>query len=58
MRVPPVAKNQYPLVSPISGVVAGIDNSRIARLAKLAGAPTQSGRRLSRHPRRYACFGG
>lgn len=39
MRVPPVAKHQYPLVSPVSGVVAGIDNRRIARLAKLAGAP-------------------
>jgi thymidine phosphorylase len=39
MRVPPVAKQQYPLVSPVSGVVVAIDNRRIARLAKLAGAP-------------------
>ncbi|WP_433994102.1 hypothetical protein [Afipia felis] len=39
MRVPPVAKHQYPLVSPGSGLVAGIDNRKIARLAKLAGAP-------------------
>jgi len=39
MRVPPVARHQHPLVSPVSGVVAGIDNRRIARLAKLAGAP-------------------
>jgi thymidine phosphorylase len=39
MRVPPVAKHQCPLVSPVSGVVVGIDNRKIARLAKLAGAP-------------------
>jgi thymidine phosphorylase len=39
MRVPPVAKHQYPLVSSVSGLVASIDNRRIARLAKLAGAP-------------------
>lgn len=39
MRVPPVAKQQYPLVSPLFGVVTAIDNRKIARLAKLAGAP-------------------
>jgi thymidine phosphorylase len=39
MRVPPVAKQQHPLVSPLSGVVTAIDNRKIARLAKLAGAP-------------------
>lgn len=39
MRVPPVAKQQHPLVSPITGVVKAIDNRKIARLAKLAGAP-------------------
>ena len=39
MRMPPVAKQQYPLVAPVSGVVAAIANRKIARLAKLAGAP-------------------
>jgi thymidine phosphorylase len=39
MRIPPVAKQQHPLVSPGAGVVTNIDNRRIARLAKLAGAP-------------------
>lgn len=39
MRVPPIARQQHPLVSPLAGVVTAIDNRRIARLAKLAGAP-------------------
>lgn len=39
MRDPPIAKQQHPLVSPISGVVRSVDNRKIARLAKLAGAP-------------------
>jgi thymidine phosphorylase len=39
MRIPPVARQQHPLVSPFSGVVTAIDNRRIARVAKLAGAP-------------------
>jgi thymidine phosphorylase len=39
MRLPPVAKHQQPLISSASGTVASIDNRKIARLAKLAGAP-------------------
>jgi thymidine phosphorylase len=39
MRVPPVASHQRPLLATCAGMVAAIDNRRIARLAKLAGAP-------------------
>jgi thymidine phosphorylase len=39
MRVPPVATQQHPLTAPNAGTVVSIDNRRIARLAKLAGAP-------------------
>ena len=39
MREPPVASHTYPIEAPHSGVVSGIDNRRLARVAKLAGAP-------------------
>jgi len=39
LRVPPVATHQHPLLAPAAGTVHAIDNRRIARLAKLAGAP-------------------
>jgi len=39
MRVPPVARHRTPLVAPHGGVLRSIDNRRIARVAKLAGAP-------------------
>lgn len=39
MRVPPVARQRMPLVAPHRGTVRSIDNRRIARVAKLAGAP-------------------
>jgi thymidine phosphorylase len=39
MRVPPVATQQHPLTAAIAGTIVSIDNRRIARLAKLAGAP-------------------
>lgn len=39
MRTPPTAKLVHPIVATHSGRVAHIDNRRIARLAKLAGAP-------------------
>lgn len=39
MRVPPKAAFQQPLVAAVSGRVAAIDNRRLARVAKLAGAP-------------------
>jgi len=39
MRAPPKSRQQRPLVAERSGRVHAIDNRRIARLAKLAGAP-------------------
>lgn len=39
MRVPPVSKHRRPLLAKHSGRVETIDNRRIAKLAKLAGAP-------------------
>ena len=39
MRVPPRATQQHPLAAEAAGTVVSIDNRRIARLAKLAGAP-------------------
>lgn len=38
-REPPVSKYAEPIVAPRSGHVAEIDNRRLARAAKLAGAP-------------------
>ncbi len=39
MRVPPTSHQQRPILAERSGRVHAIDNRRIARLAKLAGAP-------------------
>ena len=39
MRVPPTSSQQQPLLAERPGLVQAIDNRRIARLAKLAGAP-------------------
>ena len=39
MRTPPVASQQQPLLASRAGRVRSIDNRRIAKLAKLAGAP-------------------
>ena len=39
MRTPPVAAHVQPLTAPRAGRIVHIDNRRLARLAKLAGAP-------------------
>ena len=39
LRVPPVAAQQHVLEAAAAGTVAAIDNRRLARIAKLAGAP-------------------
>ena len=39
MREPPTARHHHPLVAARSGRLAAIDNRKISRLAKLAGAP-------------------
>ena len=39
MRVPPVSTERRPLFAPFAGPVGAIDNRKISKLAKLAGAP-------------------
>ena len=39
MREPPVAPRTHTIEAPHAGIVSGIDNRRLARVAKLAGAP-------------------
>jgi thymidine phosphorylase len=39
MRTPPKAANQHPLIAPRAGRIVHINNRKLARLAKLAGAP-------------------
>ena len=39
MRTPPVAVQHHPLTAATAGTIVSIDNRKIARLAKLAGAP-------------------
>ena len=39
MREPPRAPHMRPMLAPRAGVVSSIDNRRLARVAKLAGAP-------------------
>jgi thymidine phosphorylase len=38
-REPPIAPHTAPVTAPRGGIVSGIDNRRLARVAKLAGAP-------------------
>ena len=42
MRTPPAAAHTYTVEAPHAGVVSNIDNRRLARVAKLAGAPAAS----------------
>ncbi len=51
MRVPPVARHQRPLLAPRSGPLALIDNRKIAKLAKLAGAPEDKAAGVALHVR-------
>jgi len=51
MRVPPVSKYQRPLVAVRSGLLEAIDNRRIAKLAKLAGAPDDKAAGVELHVR-------
>ena len=48
-REPPTAPLRHGLVSPGSGVVAAVDNRLLARLAKLAGAPSSPSAGLELH---------
>ena len=49
MREPGVARQQLPILAEGSGRVVAIDNRRIARIAKLAGAPSSPAAGLELH---------
>jgi thymidine phosphorylase len=50
-REPPVSRHRKPLLAPRHGVVCDIDNRKIARLAKLAGAPEDKAAGVELHVR-------
>ena len=49
MRTPPAADHKHPILSQAAGLVAGIDNRRIAKVAKLSGAPDAKAAGVLRH---------
>jgi thymidine phosphorylase len=51
MRVPPTAPRRCPVTAAIAGRVISIDNRRIARVAKLAGAPGSKAAGIEMHVR-------
>ena len=51
MRTPGVANHRHPLVASQSGIVAHIDNRKLAKLAKLAGAPETKAAGVEMHVR-------
>jgi thymidine phosphorylase len=51
MRSPPVARFQKPILASADGTITAIDNRKIARLAKLAGAPEDKAAGVDLHVR-------
>lgn len=51
MRIPPVAPYRHEIVARHAGLVESIDNHRLARVAKLAGAPDDKAAGLKLHVR-------
>ncbi len=51
MRRPPVARHRHPIEAPRSGILYAIDNRRLARVAKLAGAPDDKAAGVALHMR-------
>jgi thymidine phosphorylase len=51
MRIPPVAAERRPLLAPFDGRVRAIDNRKISKLAKLAGAPDTKAAGVELHVR-------
>lgn len=49
MRVPPTSRHRRPLPASLPGRVVAIDNRRIAKLAKLAGAPASKAAGVELH---------
>lgn len=51
MRTPPISKEQRPILASRAGQVSAIDNRKIARIAKLAGAPDHKAAGVELHVR-------
>ena len=51
MRSPPSAEHRHPVVAAFSGQIAGVDNRRLAKVAKLAGAPISPAAGIDLHVR-------
>ncbi len=51
MRTPPIAEHQQPVLAAFSGRITAIDNRRIAKVAKLAGAPKSPSAGIDFHVR-------
>lgn len=51
MRIPPTASHRAEMTARESGVVTGVDNRRVARAAKLAGAPAAAAAGIDLHVR-------
>lgn len=52
LRTPPRARLTHPVVAPAAGVVVDLDNRRLGRVAKFAGAPANPAAGLVLHARR------
>jgi thymidine phosphorylase len=55
MRTPPQSSYRHPVLAQHSGTVVAIDNRRIARVAKLAGAPDMKASGVEMHCRVGTC---
>jgi len=51
MRTPPVSSQRHAITAPAGGAIAGIDSRRLARAAKLAGAPADPAAGIDFHVR-------
>jgi thymidine phosphorylase len=51
MRTPPASSQRFEVTAPTVGTVTGIDNRRLARAAKLAGAPADRAAGIDLHVR-------
>jgi thymidine phosphorylase len=51
MRMPPTSTQRFEVTAPTSGRVSGIDSRRLARAAKLAGAPADAAAGVDLHVR-------
>jgi thymidine phosphorylase len=49
MRMPPISTHQFEVTTPVRGRIAGIDCRRLARVAKLAGAPADPAAGIDLH---------